>query len=68
MRTIKIRPNSYSEYRFKNLLNKVGAKPELIICRKGSEYGMDHDEYLISDALFRLIQEQSELIRERSSY
>lgn len=54
--TLKIKPNSEAEQRFMELLQKVEVKPEAVLCRLGSVFGVPYNEYLISDGLYKQIQ------------
>ena len=54
---LKVEPNSEAEDRLMELLKKVDAKPEAIICRLGAIFGKNYNEYLISDGLFNQIKD-----------
>lgn len=57
MRSIKVVPNSADERYFIQLLNEVGVKHESVICRIGEVFEQPYNEYLLSNGLFRVIQE-----------
>lgn len=57
---IKIYPGSETEDKFIKLLKDVNVKPDLIMCRLGSVFGTDYDEYILSDGLYRLIRDPLE--------
>lgn len=40
-----------------DILRKVEAKPELVLCRRGYLFWTADDEYILSDELWRLIFE-----------
>ena len=52
---IKIKPCSSNENKFKNILEEAGVKNELLMCRRGKDFGMNYDEYIISEGLYKII-------------
>ena len=61
---LKIIPGSEAEEYFMQLLKKVSVKPESVMCRLGSVFGTDYNEYIFSDGLYAQIQEQLLKIKE----
>jgi hypothetical protein len=57
MRSMKVVPGSEAEQYFMQLLNEVGVKHESVICRIGEIFDRPYNEYLISNGLFKVIQE-----------
>lgn len=55
--SLKIKPGSKKETTFMDILRKVEAKPELVLCRRGYLFWTAEDEYILSDELWRLIFE-----------
>lgn len=66
LHSIRIIPNSKKETDFKNLLDSVGVKPDLVMCKSGLIFDKKYDEYMISDGLYQQICERFESIRGRS--
>ena len=56
--TMKVVPNSEAEKRFMELLKKVDVKPDSVICKLGDVFGVPYNEYILSDGLFRQIQDE----------
>lgn len=54
---IKVVPGSDDEIKFTNLLVKIGAIPELVMCRTDKVFNTGYNEYIISEALYRQIKE-----------
>ena len=61
---LKIVPGSEAEEYFMQLLKKVSVKPELVMCRLGSVFGTDYNEYIFSDGLYTQIQEHLLKVKE----
>ena len=57
MRThrLKIYPNSEAEKRFMELLKAVNVEPSSVMCRLGSVFGTEYNEYIFSEGLYNLI-------------
>ena len=53
---LRIMPGSEGEEYFMSLLNKVGVKPEAVMCRLGKIFDTPYNEYILSDGLFNLIR------------
>lgn len=53
---MKVEPGSEGETYFIQLLEEVGVKPERVMCRLGSVFGTDYNEYILSDGLYKQIQ------------
>ena len=53
---MKVKPGSEGEVYFIQLLEAVGVKPERVMCRLGSVFGTDYNEYILSDGLYKQIQ------------
>ncbi len=64
---LKIYPGSEAEDRFMNLLKEVDVKPDSVICRLGSVFGKEYNEYVISEGLYQQIQEHLLKIREEEA-
>lgn len=62
--TIRCVRGSDREKQFLQLMDNSGVKRELLICRKSEDFGTDYDEYIISEGLYRTIQNEFERIRE----
>lgn len=62
--SIRCIPGSKREKEFLKLMDSVGVKRELLICKKGLIFEKDYDEYIISEGLYRTIQNEFERIRE----
>ena len=62
--SIRCIPGSTREKQFKKLLDKVGVKWDLVIRKRGVDFETDYDEYIISEGLYRTIQDEFERIRE----
>lgn len=52
---IKIEPNSNRERRFMDILDSVGVNWDLVMCRRWYDFGVDYDEYIISEGLSKVI-------------
>lgn len=65
--SMKIVPNSEGEQYFMELLKKVDVKPNSVICRLGSVFGTDYNEYILSDGLYRQIQDYLKNIKEEEA-
>lgn len=61
--SIKCIPGSKREKEFLKLIDSAGVKRELLMCKKGSDFETDYDEYIISEGLYRTIQDKFEKIR-----
>lgn len=61
---LKIVPGSEAEECFMQLLKEVNVKPESVMCRLGSVFGTDYNEYIFSDGLYTQIQEPLLKIKE----
>lgn len=55
---------SKREKEFKKLLDKAGVKWDLVLCKRGEDFETDYDEYIISEGLYKTIQDEFERIRE----
>lgn len=55
---LKVVPGSEAEDYFMQLLKGVNVKPESVMCRLGSIFGTDYNEYIFSDGLFQQIREK----------
>ena len=53
---MKVKPGSEGEVYFIQLLEAVGVKPERVMCRLVSVFGTDYNEYILSDGLYKQIQ------------
>lgn len=53
---MKVEPGSEGETYFIQLPEEVGVKPERVMCRLGSVFGTDYNEYILSDGLYKQIQ------------
>ena len=62
--SIRCVPGSKREKKFLQLMNEVNVKPDLLLCKKGLIFETDYDEYIISDGLYRTVQDEFEKIRE----
>lgn len=63
--TIKIIPGSKKESDFMKLLDSVGVKHDLVMCKRGLIFETEYDEYIISDGLYEQISEKFEKLRGR---
>lgn len=63
MRIIKIKPGTWLENKFLNLLKRNDVKMELVMKRDHELTGLKHDEYLLSDGLYRIIGTELEAIK-----
>ena len=54
---MKVVPNSEGEQYFMDLLEKVNVNPNSVMCRLGSIFGTDYNEYILSDGLYKQIQD-----------
>lgn len=61
---LKIVPGSEAEEYFMQLLKEVNVKPESVMCRLGSVFRTDYNEYIFSDGLYTQIQEHLLKIKE----
>lgn len=55
---LRIHSGSETETKFLNTLIEVGVKPELVICRVGAAFNKNYNEYVLSDGLYKQIQEK----------
>ena len=55
---LKIKPKTKAEDTFMQLLKEVDVKPKSVMCRLGSVFGTDYNEYILSDGLFKQIQDK----------
>lgn len=53
---LQIKPGSDAEDKFKILLKSVGVKPDLVMCRVASVFNTRYDEYILSEGLYKQIQ------------
>ena len=65
LHTIKIIPGSKKESDLMKLLDSVGVKHDLVMCKKGLIFETEYDEYIISDGLYEQISEKFEKLRGR---
>jgi hypothetical protein len=63
LRIIKIKPGSWLENKFLNLLKRNEVKMDLVIKRSCELTGEQHDEYLLSEGLYRIIGTEFESFR-----
>lgn len=61
---LKIKPKSEAEKAFMQLLKEVDVKPDSVMCRLGSIFDTDYNEYILSDGLFQQIREHLLKIKE----
>lgn len=61
--SIRCKPGSVREKEFLRLMDSVGVKRELLICKHGKDFGTPYDEYIISEGLYRTISDEFERIR-----
>ena len=61
--SIKCIPGSKREKEFLKLMDSAGVKRELLMCKKGKDFETDYNEYIISEGLYRTIQDEFEKIR-----
>lgn len=61
--SIKVQPDSIREQYFMDLLTRVDVAHESVICRLGSMFGKEYDEYIISDGLFDQIKKEISIDR-----
>lgn len=61
--SIRCVPNTKREKEFFDLLDSVDVKRELLICKDHETFETTYDEYIISDGLYRIIEEDFERIR-----
>lgn len=61
--SIKVQPDSKGEQYFMDLLARVEVAHESVICRLGSMFGKEYDEYIISDGLFDQIRKEMSMDR-----
>ena len=64
---LKIKPKSEAEKAFMQLLKDVYVKPDSVMCRLGSIFGTDYNEYILSDGLFQQIREHLLKIKEEEA-
>lgn len=62
--TIRCVRGSKRERKFLELMDRKEVKRELLICKTMEVYETDYDEYVISDGLYKTIEEEFEKIRE----
>lgn len=62
--TIRCVRGSKRERKFLELMDRKEVKRELLICKTMEVYETDYDEYVISDGLYKTIEEEFERIRE----
>lgn len=62
--TIRCVRGSKRERKFLELMDRKEVKRELLICKTMEVYKTDYDEYVISDGLYKTIEEEFEKIRE----
>ena len=55
---LKVYPKTEAENTFMRLLKEVDVKPKSVMCRLGSVFGTDYNEYIISDGLFKQIRDK----------
>ena len=60
MKTIKIKPGSWTENKFLNLLKRNGVKMDLVMKKSGDTFEKPYDEYQLSEGLYRIIQDDFE--------
>lgn len=65
MRIVKIEPGSNLESEFIRLLEDHYVKMELVIKKDARLYEATHDEYLLSDGLYRIIGDRFEELRQK---
>lgn len=53
----KVIPGSEAEHRLNELFKTFGVKRESVICRFGSLFGTEYDEYIFSDGLYDQIKD-----------
>lgn len=53
---LKVYPDSKAEAELMRLFKLVEVKPESVICRLGSIFGTDYNEYIFSDGLYNQIK------------
>ena len=63
MRIIKIKPGSWLENKFLNLLRRNGVKMELVMKKPAELIQSTHDEYMLSEGLYRIIGDEFEKIK-----
>lgn len=63
MKTIKIKPGTQIESRFLHVLKNHDVKMDLVMKRDHSITEKPYDEYLLSDGLMRIIQDDLMKIR-----
>ena len=62
--TIRCVRGSKRERKFLELMDRVGVKRELLMCKTMELFETDYDEYIISDGLYKTIEDEFERIRE----
>lgn len=55
---LKVYPDSKAEVELMRLFKLVKVKPELVICKLGSIFGTDYNEYIFSDGLYNQIKDE----------
>lgn len=55
--TFKYRIGSKYENEFFRILRRYDVDPKSVMCRKGSIFHTPYNEYILSDGLYRLIQD-----------
>lgn len=63
LHNIRIKPGSKQESQFTKLLNSVGVDRSNVHCRPGYLFWTPYDEYILSDGLYRLIEDKIHNIR-----
>lgn len=58
LHNIRIKPGSKQESQFTKLLNSVGVDRSNVHCRLGYLFWTPYDEYILSDGLYRLIEDK----------
>lgn len=64
LHSIRCIPGSKREKEFLKLMDKIGVKRDLLMCKRGNLFETEYDEYIISDGLYQTISEKFERIRE----
>lgn len=64
LHSIRCIPGSKREKEFLKLMDKIGVKRDLLMCKRGDLFETEYDEYIISDGLYQTISEKFERIRE----
>lgn len=61
--TIRCVRGSKRERKFLELMDRNGVRRDLLICKPRELFETDYDEYVISDGLYKTIEEEFERIR-----